>query len=141
MISHRISRLTRVADFTAGREFCVHVSHPAPKNFLLYRCIIYLTFVECNIKFRENRYEMKKPKTRLTAQTMCFFSITHPWDRLVFLWTLADVSISGVFISQQRSPSLRALYSFLVLPDIADFSFFILPWVPHSGSRLRRCPG
>ena len=50
--SHRISRLTRVADFTAGREFWVIFSHPAPKNFLLHDCIIYLTLWDCNIKLK-----------------------------------------------------------------------------------------
>ena len=50
MISHRISRFTRVADFTAGREFWFVFSHPAPKNFLLHDCIIYLTLWDCNIK-------------------------------------------------------------------------------------------
>ena len=40
----------------------------------------------------------KKHKTRLSAQTMCFFSITHPVYTQVFLRTLADVSVSDVFI-------------------------------------------
>ena len=41
----------------------------------------------------------KKHKTRLSAQTMCFFSITHPVYTQVFLRTLADVSVSDMFMA------------------------------------------
>ena len=58
VISHRISRFTRVADFTAGREFWVIFSHPAPKNFLLHDCIIYLTLWDCNIKIKNRVWNM-----------------------------------------------------------------------------------
>ena len=46
----------------------------------------------------------KKHITHLPAQTMCFFFITHPVYTQVFLRTLADVSISDMFISS-FSPS------------------------------------
>ena len=58
VISHRISRFARVADFTAGREFWVIFSHPAPKNFLLHDCIIYLTLLDCNIKIKNRVWNM-----------------------------------------------------------------------------------
>ena len=62
----------------------------------------------------------KKHKPRLSAQTMCFFSITHPVYIQVFLRTLADVSVSDMFNSQ-------------LLPSCIFLSFifhFILQWCP-----------
>ena len=47
----------------------------------------------------------KKHKTRLSAQTMCFFSITHPVYTQVFLRTLADVSVSDMLIASYSLPA------------------------------------